>query len=133
MLAILLVAMFRMVPGGRDVEAIARAIVDAGATWTEATWLAAVGYREGSYQLGIVGDQGRALCTFQLHNAPREVLTDAGRCARIALRRLRHSMTACPSAPLAEYAGAPCASRVAGRISRDRDALRRRMFGGGEP
>lgn len=129
MAAILAMAMLVLVPGGRDVVALARAIERSGATWDEATWLAAIGYREGSYRLGIVGDHGRARCTYQLHNAPVAVLTDADACTRIALSRLRDSARLCPSEPLAAYAGAPCGSRVAGRISRDRDALRRRMFG----
>lgn len=132
MAAILAAAMMILVPGGRDVVALARAIAESGATWEEATWLAAVGYREGSYRLGVVGDQGRARCVYQLHNAPVAVLTDARLCTRIALERFRYSARACPSAPLAAYAGARCGSQVAGRISRDRDALRRRMFGGGQ-
>ena len=126
---VIAMAMRSLAPTG-DVDALAAAIAAEAHTWDEVTWAVGVAFRESSNRLGVVGDQGRALCTFQLHNAPRAVLTDAGRCTRIALRRLRHSMAACPSAPLAEYAGAPCASKVAGRISRDRDALRRRMFGG---
>ena len=128
-IVVLVIAMRSALPVGGDVELLARAILDSGASWEEATWLAAIGYREGSYRLGIVGDYGRARCVYQLHNAPERVLTNADACTRIALDRLRYSMRTCPSEPLAAYAGVRCHTRVAGRISRDRDALRRRMFG----
>lgn len=128
-LAILLAAMMRLSPHG-DVRALAEAIAASDATWEEATWLAAIAYRESSFRLGAIGDHGRSLCAYQLQGAPRRVLTDAGLCTRIALHSLRASARLCPSAPLAAYAGARCGSRVAGRITRDRNALRRRMFGG---
>lgn len=128
-LAILFAAMMRLGTGG-DVRALAEAIAASDATWDEATLLAAIAYRESSYRLRAVGDHGRSLCAYQLQGAPREVLTDAALCTRIALHSLRASARLCPSTPLAAYAGAPCGSLVAGRISRDRDALRRRMFGG---
>lgn len=127
-LAILLAAMMRVSAHG-DVRALAVAIAESDATWEEATWLAAIAWRESSYRLGAIGDHGRSLCAYQLQGAPRAVLADAGLCTRLALRSLRASARACPSMPLAGYAGAPCGSRVAGRITRDRDALRRRMFG----
>lgn len=130
-LVALVLAMRVLLPIGGDVDELARAILHTDATWLEASWLVAIGYAEGSYRLGVVGDQGRARCVYQLHHVPERVLTDADLCTRIALRRLRHSMAACPATPLAEYAGAPCGSAVAGRISRHRDALRRRAFGAG--
>lgn len=128
-LAILLAAMMRLGTGG-DVRALAEAIAASDATWEEAQWLAAIAYRESSYRLRAVGDHGRSLCAYQLQGAPRAVLTDAALCTRLALHAFRASARLCPAQPMAAYAGAPCGSVVAGRISRDRDALRRRMFGG---
>lgn len=125
--AILIMAMRLLAPTS-DVPALAAAIIASGATWDEATMLVAIAYREGSNRLGVIGDNGAARCVFQLHNAPREALTDAGVCTRIALHHLRASTRLCPSSPLAAYAGAPCGSRTAERISRDRDRLRRRVF-----
>jgi hypothetical protein len=125
--AVLSLVMASLAPTG-DVPALAHAIATSGATWDEATMLVAIAFREGSNRLGVVGDNGRALCVFQLHHAPREVLTNAGACTRIALHSLRASVRLCPASPLAAYAGAPCGSAVAGRISRDRDRVRRRAF-----
>lgn len=125
--AILTLAMRLLAPTA-DVPVLAEAIVSSGATWDEATMLVAIAYREGSNRLGVVGDQGRAMCVYQLHHAPREALTDAGVCTRIALHSLRASARLCPAQPLAAYAGAPCGSETAGRISRDRDRLRHRVF-----
>lgn len=125
--ALISLVMSSLAPSG-DVPALAHAIATSGATWDEATWLVAVAFREGSNRLGVIGDQGRARCVFQLHAAPVEVLTSAEACTRIALRRLRASARLCPSRPLAAYAGALCDSDTAGRISRDRDRVRRRAF-----
>ncbi len=120
-------------PHAPDIPALADAIVGEGATWEEAVLMVAVAYREGSFQLGVVGDQGRALCTYQLHAAPRAVLTDARLCTRIALHRLRDARRLCPAQPLAAYAGARCGTPLAARISYDRLRLAckvaRRAFG----
>lgn len=79
--------------------------------------------------LVVVGDQGRARCVMQLHAAPRAVLTDARICVRIGLARLRASAALCPDAPLAAYAGAPCGSRRAAWLSRDRWRVGSRAIG----
>lgn len=131
--ALLAIAMSLLAPT-RDVPALAHAIATSGATWREAGLIVAVLFREGSNRLNIVGDCDRdgqnckALCPMQLHHAPREVLHDADLCVRIGLWRLRASARLCPAQPLAAYAGAACGSDIAGRISRDRDRLRRRVF-----
>lgn len=125
--AILILAM-RLLSPSPDVPALAQAIVASGATWDEATWLVAIGFRESSYRLNAVGDYGRSRCAYQLQGAPAGVLTDVGACTRIALHSLRASTRLCPAQPLAAYAGAPCGSKIAGRITRDRDRLRRRVF-----
>lgn len=88
-----------------------------------AAFMVAVAFREGSLRLDAVGDKGRALCTYQLWRAPREVLTDAHLCTSIAFARLRESMRACgPTNPLGIYAAGPkgCSSKTAERISADR-------------
>lgn len=126
--AMLLTLAMRALAWTSDTDALAAAIMAEAHTWDEATLAAAVVFREASNRLNIVGDRGRALCAMQLHHAPREVLTDARLCVRIGLQRLRASAELCPSQPLAAYAGAPCGSAVAGRISRDRDAVRRRAI-----
>lgn len=125
--AIVAMAMRLLAPSG-DVDALAAAIVAEARTWDEVTWAVGVAFRESSNRLGVVGDQGRALCAFQLHAAPREVLTDARLCVRIGLARLRASAALCPEAPLASYAGAPCGSALAGRLSRDRWRAGRRAL-----
>ena len=126
--AIIAMAMRSLAPTG-DVDALAAAIAAEAHTWDEATFAVGVAFRESSNRLGAVGDQGRALCAMQLHAAPREVLTDARLCVRIGLARLRASAALCPSSPLAAYAGAPCGSAHAGRISRDRWRVGSRALG----
>ncbi len=134
--AAILAMMMRYLAPSADVPALAEAIVASGATWDEATMLVGIAFREGSNRLRIIGDQGRARCTYQVHHAPVGVLTDAGLCTRLALHHLRASARLCPSAPLAAYAGAPCSSAVAGRISRDRRRVADRalaaVLGGGQ-
>lgn len=124
--AIIALAMRALVPHADS--ALAEAIVSSGATWDEAVWLVGIGYRESAYQLRAVGDQGRARCAYQLHRAPLAVLTDAGLCTRLALHALRASVRLCPTTPLAAYAGAPCGSDLADRISRDRARVARRAL-----
>jgi hypothetical protein len=130
MVAALVMGMRIVRPAGGDVEVIAEAIARTDATPYEATMLAAIAWREGGFNLGIIGDGGRAYGTGQLHNAPRSVLTNADQAARRALYVLRYSLAHCPSAHLAAYAGAPCGSRTAKAISRDREYIRQQMFGG---
>jgi hypothetical protein len=125
---VVLALMMRVLHPSASVLPIAQAIVDAGATWDEATWMVAIGYRESSYQQSAVGDFGRSRCVYQLQGAPAAVLWDLGLCTRIALHSLRGSMRLCPAQPLAAYAGVRCGSKTAVRISRDRDALRRRAI-----
>lgn len=127
--AMLLTLVMRSLAWTPDTDALAAAIMAEARTWDEATLAAAVVFREASNRLYIVGDQGRALCAMQLHHAPLAVLTDARLCVRIGLQRLRASAALCPAQPLAAYAGARCGSAVAGRISRDRDRVRRRALG----
>ena len=126
--AMVLTLAMRSLAWTSDTDALAAAIAAEAQSWDEATLAVAIVFREASNRLNIVGDRGRALCAMQLHHAPREVLTDARLCVRIGLSRLRDSARLCPAQPLAAYAGAPCGSAVAGRISRDRDRLRQRAI-----
>lgn len=87
----------------------------------------AVAFREGSFRLDAVGDKGRSVCTMQIHNGSRELLTDPDACIRTGLNMLRESLRVCPAHPVAWYAEGPrgCTSPRAQRISRDRMALAR--------
>ncbi len=58
-----------------------------------------VAWRESAFRANAVGDGGLARCAFQLHGAPRSVLTDLHKCTELAATRLRASALACPSAP----------------------------------
>lgn len=112
-----------------DVPALADAIAAEARTWEEVVLAIGVAFREGGNRLGIVGDNGRALCTMQLHHAPRAVLTDARLCVRIGLARLRESAERCPATPLAGYAGAACGGRRAAWFSVDRPRVGARALG----
>lgn len=88
--------------------------------------MVAVGYRESTFKTDAIGDNGNALCSYQLWNTERDVLTDSRKCATIALERLRESMRICGSRnPLGIYASGPrgCESQKAKRISEDRTNL----------
>lgn len=62
-------------------------------------------YAEARFVKGAVGDGGSALCEFQLHEAPRSVLTDLAQCVDEGYKRIQLSIRMCPSAPLAQYIG----------------------------
>ncbi len=124
--------------------AIAESIVRAGATEREQEWLAAVAYRESGFRVDALGDHGGSFSAFQIHlphgartaegwTGP-ELCADPYRAAVVALRMMRQSFSACAWLPegerLAAYARGSCNSPQGQRLSRDRDAVRRRMFGG---
>lgn len=129
----------RLMPTDDDAEranrmALASAAVRAGATEREQRWLAAVGFRESGYRMSAVGKLGE-VCAYQIllpgstraHDGStrEQVATDVDRCTREALYQFRASQRACPSFPLAIYAGGPkgCTMAKAQRISRDRERL----------
>lgn len=90
--------------------------------------MVAIGYRESTFKTDAIGDNGNALCAYQLWNTSRDVLTDSRKCATIALDRVRESMRICgASNPLGIYASGPrgCSSEKAKRISADRTRLAR--------
>lgn len=71
----------------------------------DAAVLLTTDYAEARFVHGAIGDGGGALCEFQLHDAPRSVLTDLGECVRTGYDRIKLSIRMCPSAPLAQYIG----------------------------
>lgn len=82
-------------------------------------------WSESSFKANAVGDHGQGLCAYQLHFAPRAVLTSLWLCTSIAYQRLRLSVRSCPSSPLAPYIGG-CTNRTAKARSeyRLREAVR---------
>jgi hypothetical protein len=89
--------------------------------------LTAIAYREGGLQLGIVGDGGRSVCTMQILNGPRSLLTDARACVRAGHAILARSVAICPAHPVAVYARGRCDSIQGRRISADRVGLANRL------
>lgn len=71
----------------------------------DAAILLTTAFAEARFVHDAIGDGGGALCMFQLHDAPRSVLTDVAECTRIGYERVRLSVRMCPSAPLAQYIG----------------------------
>lgn len=69
-------------------------------------------WEESRFKANAVGDHGQALCAYQLHNAPKRVLTSMWLCTTLAYQRLRLSVKACPDSPLAPYIGG-CGNRTA--------------------
>lgn len=127
-----LLAMLLLAPG-RDHHELADAIervtaedgpVFAGPSGMQRTraLVVAVAYRESTFRLSAVGDGGHSVCAMQVWGGSRELLTDADACVREGLRRLRASVSQCPSHPVALYAAGPggCSSSKAQRISFDR-------------
>lgn len=112
-------------PKNKAAQNVAAAIVRAvdmdnpifGSPVMDASVLVEMGFRESSWLPMQVGDHHRALCEYQLQNAPIDVLWDLDLCTRIAYQRLRQSAIACPDAPIAPYAGGSCRNRTARRIS----------------
>lgn len=142
----LLAAMERLAPdvGRDDRHAIAAAIAESDASDLEAEWLVAIAFRESTFRADAVGDHDTSFCWAQVHFpggrrtregwSGNELAGDAGRCATVALRILRTSFSACGALPqrerLAAFAAGSCSSLRGRRLSRDRDAMRVRAFGG---
>jgi hypothetical protein len=76
-------------------------------------------YAEARFVTDAIGDHGAALCVYQLHFAPRSVLTDLGDCTARAYELLRWSVRSCKASPLAPYIG-NCDRRGAQVQSRER-------------
>ena len=91
-----------------DARALAGEIARVSVDTHEAATMVVVAWRESAFRANAVGDGGLARCAFQLHGAPRSVLTDLHECTELAATRLRASALACPSAPLASFASGTC-------------------------
>jgi hypothetical protein len=87
-----------------------------------ASLLVSIAFNESSFHNDAIGDQGRALCMFQLWHTSRDVLLDPELCTRIALDRLRASFRRCKDNQLGIYAGGPrgCMNSRTKRITRHR-------------
>jgi hypothetical protein len=110
-LTTILIMMAAIAPGAdnvNDARAIAAEIARVAADRHEAAVMVVVAWRESAFRASAVGDGGLARCAFQLHGAPRSVLTDLRQCTELAAERLRASAAACPSAPLAAFASGTC-------------------------
>lgn len=126
-------------------RAIAQVVTDQPAIFTDdtdrrktAALMIAVAFRESTFRLDAIGDQGRSHCAFQI-NLPgssktaegwsgAELRTDAFRCVTVGLRMLRESVRIDPVFPVAFYARGPrWRTEEARRISRDRMAIAKRL------
>lgn len=139
MIALLFVlASLRLAPATGDALVarleLGQAVADVGATRYEASWLAAIAFRESSFRADAVGDHGSSFGAWQIH-LPRgartregftgaDLLEDVHASAREALRQLRASLHVCKALPESErlslYARGSCASERGRKLSRDR-------------
>jgi hypothetical protein len=101
-----------------DARDIAEQIADKAADLHEAAMLVELAWRESAFTANAVSKDHRDLCTFQVRDAPRSVLTDLEQCTDLAIERLRASVKAGPDAPLAVYARGRCNSVVGREFSR---------------
>jgi hypothetical protein len=85
-----------------------------------ASLLVVFAFRESSYQSEAVGDGGKSVGAWQTPQATTP--HDVAKQASYALQLMHASAVACPSDPLAQYAGG-CANVNAKRISQVRIAL----------
>jgi len=95
-----------------------------------ASLVCAVAWRESSFRVDAIGDEGRAFGLYQLWHAPRQVLSDVELATRLAMQRLRESMRIGGSEnPLGLYAAGPrhWDSPKARRISADRLHIAKRL------
>ncbi len=91
-----------------------------------AALMVAVAFRESSFRVDIVGDNGHAVCAFQIYDGAKTLLVDTDACAREGLRMLRESAHVDPEHPVAFYARGPrFRSEKAQSISNDRMNLAR--------
>ncbi len=128
MFAIVLVWMHGLAPG-RDVDELAWNVAAVAADLDEAALLTSMAYRESGLDNTAIGDHGRSVCAFQIHNGARNLLEDVGACVRRGTLMLRESRRMDPTNPVAFYARGPrWQSEEARRLSRDRVALSKRLL-----
>lgn len=132
-------SMLALAPG-RDHSALAGAIADtvekegcfvtgANCERRTAALMVGVAFRESTFRLGAVGDEGRSVCAFQILGGSRDLLTDATACALEGYRRLRASLQACRGS-IAMYAAGRCDSVRGKKIDADRKRLALRILEG---
>lgn len=139
LLAWVTLAMLALAPG-RDHTALASAIADtvekegcfvtgANCERRTAALMVSVAFRESTFRLEAVGDQGRSVCSFQILGGSRDLLTDATACALEGHRRLKASLQACRGS-IAMYAAGRCDSARGKSIDADRKRLALRILEG---
>jgi len=101
-----------------DAKAIAELIAARAGDSHEAAILVELAWRESAFTANAISKDGRDLCAYQLRDAPRSVLKDLSQCTDLAIVRLRTSVKACPSAPLAIYASGSCRSPIGREFNR---------------
>lgn len=91
-----------------------------------ASLLVVMAARESGYQLGAVGDGGKAKGPFQVHDAiaPKTWREAVDRYLEI----VRRSMKACPDHPLAVLASGTCTNKAGRAISATRIAEAKRVY-----
>lgn len=142
-LPFVLAAMTTLVPGRDHAElgsAIAQVVESERPLFAKdadrrrtAALVVAVAFRESTFMVDAVGDDGKSFCALQIHRSSggsKELLTDPEACVRKGLEMLRISFRICPKSPIAWYASGPrgCTSPRAQRISRDRMAIAARLY-----
>jgi hypothetical protein len=136
LLAFILAAMAYLQPGAKHdrlahetvkaIEAVPALFPDDTSKLQTAALVVAVMFRESSFRHGLVSKTGD-FCEMQLHGRA-DTLDDRALCLREGIRMLRASIQACPSAPLAVYAGGGCHNARARKISDDRIGLAGRIL-----
>lgn len=100
--------------------------------------MVAVAYRESTFKVDAVGDNGASVCAFQIWHGPRSLLSDVRACVDAGYTQLLASVRACPAHPVAPYARGKCPSSTASttraeeearRISADRMHVARGLLG----
>ena len=91
-----------------------------------AALVVAIQFSESSFRNDIISKTNDG-CAMQIHNRP-DLAKDAVQCVRVGLKLLRASVTACPSSPLANYAGFRCSSPRGRWISENRLNIAARLL-----
>lgn len=120
LVAVVLRWMTALVPLG-DHTALAWAIGLRAQSRAEAALAVAVAFRESSFDNAAIGDHGRSVCAFQIHNGDPMLLEDVDACVVVGLRMLRESVHVDAAHPVAFYARGPRWEGIeARRLSADR-------------
>lgn len=91
-----------------------------------AALVVAIMFRESSFRHGVIS-KTHDHCEMQIHRRA-DLDDDREKCVRVGLKMLRASIAACPSSPLAAYAGFSCSSAKGQWISQDRGGIAKRLL-----